>query len=820
MAKVDRLQHLVEQNTVCGMDFIYVYPDQHLIDVYFHQHDASPQANEILSDLTVDDLLIESQLNLVPSFSDPNQLVKEVVQVVGIVWTSVDDRTVLRVAVAENGGYSPYTFKIQHASIDHYFRQLVFSFKANCPSDLDCKQQAVKCNEPKEMDFPVDYTARDFNSFRRALLEFASQKYPDWQDRLHADVGVMLTEVFAALGDELSFYQNNIVREGYLETASQRRSVRHLARLVDYELHEGLAANGWLCVMAQENAIGSLKAGIKFYAQKDSGERLVYELGKGLADQIHGREFLIDHRLNELSPYVWDEDDLCLPEGATSIDVEGDITSVFSFDEPSDDPTGKWVVLTESSSVKRTCPLNWLVRITRLEIIEDRLLEQLITRIYWSSEQAVPFEMSLESLTIKCNLLPISAGETHELLYLVGEFDDEQAIPDSEKMRINCAIQRRVNRQVKYYQTLPDPNQSDLTWLGSDPRSSAPEVYLEEVEFDGVSWIPKSIQWTWQRSLLGVYSSLPNERHFTLDDGSWGRVVGYWRNGVEFVHKDYQKDEGSSITFGDGEFGAIPSSGTVFRVYYRLGNGVETNVNANSIVHLMEPEPLIESIYNPVALTNGFAKESIGEAKQVIPHAFRSTTYRAVKPEDYAEATERLSWVQSAGAKMRWTGAWLTLFATPDPKSSTSLSIKQENQMRAQLNRFRQAGQAVEVRSPKYANIDLIITVCVKPSAYIGVVKEEILTYLIGSGAEESFFSPNNFTFGTPLLRSNLEAAIQSLPGVRAILGIKVRRRGFFDWREMTEMVFPVAMGEVIRIENNYDFPERGILTLAMEGGV
>ena len=47
------------------------------------------------------------------------------------------------------------------------------------------------------MDFPVDYQARDFNSYRQALLEFASQRYPDWHDRLEADVGIMLAEVMS-----------------------------------------------------------------------------------------------------------------------------------------------------------------------------------------------------------------------------------------------------------------------------------------------------------------------------------------------------------------------------------------------------------------------------------------------------------------------------------------------------------------------------------------------------------------------------------------------------------------------------------------------
>ena len=40
------------------------------------------------------------------------------------------------------------------------------------------------------------------------------------------------------------------------------------------------------------------------------------------------------------------------------------------------------------------------------------------------------------------------------------------------------------------------------------------------------------------------------------------------------------------------------------------------------------------------------------------------------------------------------------------------------------------------------------------------------------------FFFADRFTFGTPLYRSRLEAAIQSVPGVNGVLAITYRRRG------------------------------------------
>ncbi len=75
------------------------------------------------------------------------------------------------------------------------------------------------------------------------------------------------------------------------------------------------------------------------------------------------------------------------------------------------------------------------------------------------------------------------------------------------------------------------------------------------------------------------------------------------------------------------------------------------------------------------------------------------------------------------------------------------------------------------------------------------------------------------FTFGTSLIRSRLEALIQAVPGVRGVETITIRRRGWFDWRLFSELVFEVGVDEVIRVENDPLFPARGSLRLIMEGG-
>ena len=62
------------------------------------------------------------------------------------------------------------------------------------------------------------------------------------------DLGVTLVELLAYVGDYLSYYQDAVATEAYLDTARLRISVRRHARLVDYAMHEGCNARAWVCV--------------------------------------------------------------------------------------------------------------------------------------------------------------------------------------------------------------------------------------------------------------------------------------------------------------------------------------------------------------------------------------------------------------------------------------------------------------------------------------------------------------------------------------------------------------------------------------------
>lgn len=67
------------------------------------------------------------------------------------------------------------------------------------------------------------------------------------------DFSLGLLDAWASVGDVLSFYQERIANEGYLGTATERRSVLELANLVGYRLRPGVAASAYLAYSVDDN---------------------------------------------------------------------------------------------------------------------------------------------------------------------------------------------------------------------------------------------------------------------------------------------------------------------------------------------------------------------------------------------------------------------------------------------------------------------------------------------------------------------------------------------------------------------------------------
>ncbi|MCX6243093.1 MAG: hypothetical protein NTU98_00160 [Bacteroidetes bacterium] len=805
----DRYLEIQEKDVVTGIDFVYVDPSQTKLTVYFIPP-ATVRPKTLLGVIPPEKVSIRSitktKLSRIP--------VKKVL------WAKVDDRDVLELTTPVPGDFTLYRLTIEHDLVDPWFNGIPFSFKTNCPTGLDCRLRDPECPPEEMVDFPVDYQARDFWSYRKALFDFASLRYPDWKERLEADSGVMLAELMSALGDEMAYYQDRIGREAYLETATQRRSLRRLADLVDHHVHYGAGGTTWLDIASKAMSPQNIPSGTDVWAVSDDGTQINYEIGNGISEYFDGTSYAVDPELNSIAPYIMDDGSQCLSAGATEMYIAGHYSSRLNA------PAGKWVFLLSRPDHPAIPERSFLLKLTGAEDMNDLLNGHPMTRISWEKNHALPFEVCLNNVEVHGNAVPATTGKLSDAWFVTGLDPDDLDLDTYYKKLVNRAIEREGREDsVAYLFSLPDSDAVPLVWLGPKPRQTSPEIMIFETDIVSKKLDSDGQLWDFTHSFVGINSSLPEDHDYSLDEGYWKRVVGYRRIGKEIVHQDYASNEGMTVRFGDGEFGRIPAEGTVFHVYYRLGATAGSNVAAGSIRKWNAADlslDFISSVNNPLPVTNGLDAETIAEIRKVAPREFRSVAYRAVIPDDYAEATERLDWVQKAGACFRWTGSWLSAFVTPDPENSVELSDQEREELSGQLDRFRQAGREVNIMDPHYADLDLAIKICVEPYAYRSEVKEAVMEKLLGKKGVRpvtGFFSPDNFTFGTLLYRSVLEAAIQEVPGVRAVVWMHFKRRGYFTERVFAEPWYNPGKNSIIRVENDLIHPERGTVKLYMEGG-
>ena len=98
-------------------------------------------------------------------------------------------------------------------------------------------------------------TYGDFHATMQADL--SSTAYPalaGLRTREPDDPVMALIDAWSAGADVLTFYGERIANEGYLRTATERRSVLELARLVDYRPRPGVAASVYLAFTVDDNA--------------------------------------------------------------------------------------------------------------------------------------------------------------------------------------------------------------------------------------------------------------------------------------------------------------------------------------------------------------------------------------------------------------------------------------------------------------------------------------------------------------------------------------------------------------------------------------
>jgi hypothetical protein len=80
----------------------------------------------------------------------------------------------------------------------------------------------------------TDYTDKDFDAINARLDNLITSVFPEWSDTDRANFGNTLKEMFAFVCDVLTKYQDNQAAEAFIGSATQRRSLLALSKLIGF----------------------------------------------------------------------------------------------------------------------------------------------------------------------------------------------------------------------------------------------------------------------------------------------------------------------------------------------------------------------------------------------------------------------------------------------------------------------------------------------------------------------------------------------------------------------------------------------------------
>jgi predicted phage baseplate assembly protein len=322
-----------------------------------------------------------------------------------------------------------------------------------------------------------------------------------------------------------------------------------------------------------------------------------------------------------------------------------------------------------------------------------------------------------------------------------------------------------------------------------------------------------------------------------------GAGSDFWDEVISLVHSDNSEENGdhfavetdelqrSALRFGNGVNGRLLPPGSTVTCEYQVGQGHEGNVGVGSLRNTESfgglVQPPICACWNPFDITNGADPEPVASIIRNAPEAYRARQLRAVTAQDYAQRAEAEDGVARAAAGYRWTGSWRTVRVALDPKGTDELSPALALSAARHLQAVRLIGEDLEIRSPAYVPLYLLVGVCLQPEfwpADVRFVLEQEFSDGYTPDGRLGFFHPDNWTFGQRIRKSEVAGRVHQVTGVEHINYISWGRfnaptPGMYSAVDGGPEELLIGTDEIVQVRNDPDHLEGGFIRFYLQGG-
>jgi hypothetical protein len=724
------------------------------------------------------------------------------IQIVDVIPIASDDPDVpsrIEVALDRMGDGSIYHLHLRGLeNIDPRYASAPFLFFPEADDGLDCSGAAAP-TESTSPPPPIDYLAKDYPGFRKLMLDRLQVTLSGWQESHIPDIGVMLVELLAYVGDRLSYYQDAVATEAYLATARRRVSVRRHARLIDYRVHEGCNARALVQIEPDDSALAISRSGLTLLIAGQD-QSLQFQPMPHPDDQLRLRQAHAAMRV-----HCWGDSACILLKGAVSmtlVDAEPETDASL---RPGDFLVLEVMVVGDDGEPASDfdSQTRHPVRLTHVARRRDALLDKDLLEVSWSREDALPADFPLGSLpgepvtVVRGNLVLVDQGRSVIEGDRAGGALLAPTIGPGRRRSLRLAYPG-----LNFAEPAPEGASARRILTQRDPREAAPMIdSLRSWPADGDEADAAAI-WKIRPDLI---ESGPDDPHATVEVENDGSAV---------------------LRFGDGVCGRDPD-GQLFEIVYRVGDGQGGNVGADRITRVQDAQgqPLpIRWARNPLPASGGVAPEDIEQVRLLAPHAFKDTQMRAITAEDYAALAMRLEpSLQRATAILVPTGGRQLARIALDPLGGDRPDETLLRRVATALEPYRRVGHDIEVVAGEYAPLLLVLRVELL-DGYAQRHLRAALRAVLGAGTlpvgRLGAFHPDNLTFGSAIYGSRLISAALALDGVRAVTIVELARQFDRERGGYFRGVLQMAWNEIPQLDNDPLRPDKGRLVLQLVGGV
>lgn len=527
----------------------------------------------------------------------------------------------------------------------------------------------------------ISYLFKDFQSFRQLMLDSLSHDVPRLSERHEADQMMATVEVLAYAADHLSYFQDAVATEAYLDTARRRVSVRRHARLINYVFHEGCTPRTWLHIAVRKQCVVSKR--FKASAAPDlQRERRVYETLESA---------VLYPSLNNMTLWDYADPSFAVVKGATAAMI---VRAIEQRIDTADDVLGKGSVLIfelhrRRTGAKASASVRQAVRLTKPVRNYPHPAEpgKVLTYVEWDEDDALTFDFPARVTTGAAGYATFVLGNI-----VAADFGETVADPIVGRT-LDASGRLRIFAPQLTYAVPYDAGESAKGFLDIRPYRAVPQIGIRARALGS-----PFAEWQPRQDLIGAN---PYDRVFTVERELTGSLL---------------------LRFGDGSNGSQPDPLSDFEVAWRCGNGTSGRVGPDAIREFDSSDDAIISVRNPLASRGGFDPMDIGTAKRQAPTLVRKPS-RCITDEDFVAAAESVPGVRAA-VKRRWTGSGQTVDVYV---YAGERAERIRDQVKKTLQSSSAIGVQVAVREPRRAGVVVQLAIRIAPGANPNEVMQRVV---------------------------------------------------------------------------------------------